>query len=410
MTDTAQKFDLDTLTDDEVMKLDPSQVQALMNGEGVSNEQPANDADANQGDGDPALAQGNGGDQDPAIEGNPQGSGEPFNGTGGNETDQGIPETKANPEPAKPDAQKAEADPKNGEKPDANPDVKSKEADPATQALAMEFYTKISAPFKADGKEIQVRSPEDVIRLMQMGVNYSRRMQEMKPLKAMDNMLKAHGLNDPQKLSFLIDVSKGKPEAIQKLLKDQKIDPIDLDVTKDTGYKPTNYEVDPKDLAFQEAIENTLSADGGKDLIKDINASWDDVSKEALRDQPSIFENLLEQKRSGVYGKVKSELEYQRTMGFLTNVPFLQAYHQVSDAMQKAGVFGRPKEVQSTGVETPIDTGIRKAAPKPKTEQPNPNLSSINQPRVAPGNPGNQAEPDYSTMSDADFLKLAPPR
>lgn len=402
MSDNDQKqFDLDTLTDDEVMKLDPSQVQAFMSGEAVYNANANADDVSDTGDepvtptepSEPATTQ-----EDPV-----QGQ-DPFK-TGTVQPEPVQKQESVKQEPAKPAAPQADTD-KNKKPVEA--------AAPAVDAnVALDFYTKVSAPFKADGKDIQVRSPEDAIRLMQMGVNYSRRMQEMKPMRAIDSMLKAHGLNDPEKLSFLIDVSKGKPDAIQKLLKDTKIDPIDLDVTKDTGYKAPNYQPNVKDQTFQDAIDQTLASEGGTELIKDIHSGWDVVSKEALRDEPAIFENLLAQKRSGVYGKIKTELEYQRTMGFLTDVPFLQAYHQVGDAMQKAGVFGKPKEpqVQSTGVIAPIDTGTRKAATAPKTEQPNPNLSSATQPRVAPSNGGNQNNaPDYSMMSDADFLKLAPPR
>ena len=258
---------------------------------------------------------------------------------------------------------------------------------------------------------MQVRSPEDVIRLMQMGVNYSRRMQEMKPLRAQDQMLKSNGLNDPEKLNFLIDLSKGNKDAIKKLLQDHKIDPVDIDTTADDKpYQANNYAGDPKDLAFDDAIKETMAAEGGRELISDINRDWDAVSKEALRDQPAIFQNILAQKSSGVYSKIKEELKYQRTMGFLTDVPFLQAYHQVGEAMQNAGVFGPTTTQDQPTTRKVVGAGTRKAALKPNTEQPTPNVSSATPPRSAPANAGGQhAEPDYSAMSDEEFKKLAPP-
>lgn len=389
MADNDQIVDLDTLTDEQVMNLKPEEIQALMT-QGVASDEP--ELESNVPVVDPETL--------PVVVNAPIAVSSPDTPeVVATEPVAQVPVAQTQPVvPAKPQEPKPDA---------ATQEPKTPVVDPAG---AMDFYSKVSAPFKADGKDIQVKSPEDAIRLMQMGVNYSRRMQEMKPLRAQDNMLKTHGLNDPAKLNFMIDVIKGKPEAIQKLLKDHKIDPIDLDVTKETPYKATNYQTDPKDLAFQEAIDATLTAEGGKDIIRDINAQWDDESKEALRVEPSIFENLLEQKRTGVYSQIKTELEYQRTMGFLTNVPFLQAYHQVGSAMQKAGVFGSPVTTPQVQSIAPIDTGTRKAAPKPKTEQPNPNLSSTSQPRVVPSNDGSQqSTPDYSTMSDADFLKLAPP-
>jgi hypothetical protein len=283
----------------------------------------------------------------------------------------------------------------------------NKEAEKLTEIN--EFYTKLTAPFKADGKEVTIRSADDAIRLMQKGINYSRRMEEIKPLRAQDSMLKAHGINTNEQLSYLIDLHEGKPNAIQKLLKDKKIDPLNINTEEESTYKPSNYSPDPKDTIFQEAIETTLAHPKGSDLIKDINKDWDDTSKEALRDQPSIFENLLVQRDSGVYDKIKAELDYQRTMGYLTQVPFLQAYHQVGDAMQKAGVFSKPK-THSDGMAplkskpTLIDTGTRKATNNTKLPAP-----VIIKTTGKASNNGGTNEPDYSTMSDKDFLKLGVP-
>lgn len=406
-------IDLDTLTDEEFMKLDPSQLQAFVPPEGDTN------ADQTTADA------GNDGNADDSSSGSEEGT----EGTEPNAGTEAKPEVATEqPFKAAPVAQDPAAKPapaKTPEKPapgtapakaeDQKPEGKKPEGEPAvTQQVALDFYKQVTAPFKADGKDIQVRSPEDAIRLMQMGVNYSRRMQEMKPLRAQHEMLKANGLDDPAKLNFVIELMQGKPEAIQKLLKDKKIDPIDIDTTKETSYQPKNYQVDPKTLAFREAIESTLNSEGGKELIADINSGWDDVSKEALRDQPAIFQNLLAQRKSGVYVQIKKELDYQRTMGFLTDVPFVQAYHQVGEAMQKAGVFGpnltpKPKnQVQSQpGTQVPLDTGTRKAASQ---NAPAPNLSSTQQPRAVPPNGGSQqSQPDYWAMSDEEFLKLKPP-
>lgn len=438
MSDTAQdQIDLDTLTDDQVMELDPAQVQALMDQEGEEDVTESNSDEDTESDDTIAADESdddtsNDGDESvPSSDGEDSvsedaGGKDTLEASDENDTIESDKPSDTSGQPEGTDAKKDGGESPKSEKPAKTEEPKAdedKDKDKAVklspdQEAAMDFFNKVSAPFKADGREMQVRSPEDAIRLMQMGVNYSRRMQQMKPLRAMEQMLSQHGLNDPQKLNELIDIHKGNPAAIQKLLREKNIDPLDIDTSKDNGYKATDYRGDPKDLDFKEAIENTLAQPGGRELIADVNAEWDDNSKSALRDQPAIFQNLLEQKSSGVYGKIVEELKYQRTMGHLTNVPFLQAYHQVGDAMQKAGVFGSTQphsngagqmQVRTpAGNPAPIDTGPRKAAPKPKTEQPNPNLSSTTPPRAAPSN-GQQQEPDYATMSDEEFLKLGMP-
>ena len=421
MSDTApDHIDLDTLTDDEVNALSPEQIQALMDQEESVEEDVLPE--------EPVV---------PAADVAPEPVVEPV-----------VDAPKAEPAPAAeiieddevefPEAAKPAdekivepapvADPsgkaKAEEKPAAPVDDKAKAKEepkaedkakvPNDDGKAADFYAKITAPFKAVGKDFAVKTPEEAIRLMQMGADYSRRMQEIKPLKAQDAMLREHGLNDPAKLSELIDISKGNPAAIQKLLKEKGIDPLDIDVSKDTGYKSPDFQANPKDLAFKDAIETTMAAPGGRELITDMNKTWDEESKQALHDQPTIFENMLAQKETGVYSKINAELTRQRTLGFLTDVPFLQAYHQVGDAMQKAGVFEKPKaqsEEQIAPVVTPaapapIDTGTRKPIEK-KTQPANPILSSTPPNGGAPATTPN--EPDYSSMSDADFAKLGAP-
>jgi len=421
-------IDPDTLSDDEFMKLDvpPAEV-ADPNAEenedgGVSTE------DAAQAAADTAAEAAGGGD-------NPEGAasetgedgeaGDGSDGEGGGEEEDGggstgsgeelTDEEKAAAALAEEEAAKAKGvnddketlklKAKDGEdegEETAEEKVAAKVAEEQTHATS--FFKKVSAPFKADGKDVQVRTPEEAIRLMQMGVNYSRRMSEMKPLREMDAMLTQHGLNNPEKLNELIDLSKGSKEAIQKYLKKHNIDPLDLDPSKGDAHTTPNYRSDPKDVAFQDAIDNTLQVEGGKELLSDVNRDWDDESKEALRDNPSIFGKLLEQKDTGVYEQIKTELLHQRTMGYLADVPFLQAYEQVGNAMHKAGVFDKKEVQKKTGL-APIASGSRKAAPK---SQPNPNLSSAKTtPNAAAKAVPN--EPDYLSMSDEDFMKLGIP-
>jgi hypothetical protein len=407
MADGNVPMDIDSLSDEDFMKLDPSQMQEVNTAEEPVVEEPELE-DNDEEFVDP-------GDQAPDDEGDSPDS----------ETSVADPDSveESGDLPADPEDEGDEAGSETGKTPaapkgtddeeelphtgDKTPDAGDVKPEKISSKDAIDFFDKVSAPFKADGRDMQVRTPEDVIRLMQMGVNYSRRMQEMKPLRAQDQMLKTNGLNDPAKLNFLIDLSKGNKDAIKKLLKDHSIDPIDIDTSsEDSPYRATDYQGDPKDLAFDDAIKETMAQDGGRDLISDINKDWDNVSKEALRDQPSIFQNILAQKRSGVYSKIKTELEYQRSLNFLNNVPFLQAYHQVGEAMQKAGVFDEVPQAQPKA--KALGTGTRKAAPTPK--QPTPNVSSATPPRSVPAVAGGQnVEPDYSSMSDEDFKKLAPP-
>lgn len=293
-----------------------------------------------------------------------------------------------------------------------------------TQAL--DFYKIITAPFKADGKEISVRSAEDAVRLMQQGANYSRRMQELKPLKQMNRILQDNGINNVNVINNLIDLHKGNKEAITDLLKKYKIDPIDLDLENNNQYKANNYAGNSQDNAFRDVLEETVAIPEGQALVSEINKDWDLESKKRLRENPAVVSNLLQLKQAGIYDKVAEELAYQRSIGHLTNIPYLQAFDQVGEAMKNAGVFNNlinnpdqngnnqnnsmqqqtaPQQIQQ---KTPLASGPRKAVTKQKTTTPNPHLSS-KPPTASSGNTNNQKEIDYSKLSDEDFLKLSPP-
>jgi len=406
MADENTPIDLDALSDDEVNALTPDQIESLMmQEEPVAEEEVTNepvvedptpvDETAGDDDGTPAP------EEDPAPEADPDAEvaeEEPVVEQPGSE--ESAPAAEEGTETAEEDPAPVE------EKPEDNPAEEAKDkakkedkpkVDDAKVAEATAFYDEITKPFKADGKDFQVKTAAEAIRLMQMGANYSRRMQEMKPLRAQDAVL------------------KGDPAAIQKLLKDKGIDPLDIDVSKDATYDGNKvYSADEKGIAFKDAITATLEADGGKELIADMNAGWDEDSKNALYEQPAIFSTLLDQKSAvdtagtSDYSKIKAEVERQRVLGFLTDVPFLQAYTQVSNAMENIGGILTSSAPKSTpAAQAPIDTGTRKVAPKPKTEQPNPNLSS--NPKPAAKKEAAPTVPDYSDLSDEEFMKLAPP-
>lgn len=288
--------------------------------------------------------------------------------------------------------------------------------DTAALDSALGFYNEITKPFKADGKDFTVRNPEDAIRLMQQGVNYSRRMQEIKPMKQLNRMLTDQELNNPDKLNFLIDLSKGDKLAITQLLKSHNIDPMDLDVEKDSGYQANNYQGNPQDNEFRDALDGALTSPEGQALVTDIHRNWDAKSKASLRENPSIIGNLQELKASGVYDKVVEELKYQQNLGYLQGVPFLQAFDQVGEAMKKAGIF-EPLPNPATGGSSmaplksqpqnaPIATGGRKPT-APKKPSANPHLSST-PPSKQSGNM-QKAPVDFDKMSDEEFAKLAPP-
>lgn len=198
-------------------------------------------------------------------------------------------------------------------------------------------YDRIFAPFRANGKEIKVNSPEEVIDLMQMGANYTKKLQALKPHLRLVKMLENQGLLDEQKLSYLIDLSKGDASAIQKLVKESGIDPMEIDTDKDSGYKPNNYRVSDEEMAFTSVLEDVASDPDGKEVIRHINKAWDTQSKNALWEKPELLKILAQQKSNGIFDQIASEVERRQMLGQMTGLPYLEAYYAVGQEMQQNG-------------------------------------------------------------------------
>jgi hypothetical protein len=84
-----------------------------------------------------------------------------------------------------------------------------KESNNTEVDTALEFYnTIIGKPIKANGHEIVFDDPAKVIQAVQMGVNYTKRMQELKPYQGAIKALKdAELLKDERKLAQLMDIA-----------------------------------------------------------------------------------------------------------------------------------------------------------------------------------------------------------
>jgi hypothetical protein len=263
------------------------------------------------------------------------------------------------------------------------------------------FYEQIMTPFKANGRTIELKSPEEAIQLMQMGANYTKKMQDIQPHRKVLMMLQNNDLLDEGKLSFAIDLVKKDPEAIKKLVKDAGIDPMDIDTTVEPSYTEGNHTVSDEEARFRETLEDVTSSESGKETLQTIDRTWDPASKEALWKSPEIMAIMHQQREAGVYDVIAAEVERQRTLGKIpANTPFLQAYKDVGEQLTQAGAFGTPTADQS-GKPERQKIGEKVAAPKPKVT--NGDKASAAAPTRSAGKPAHKIVNPLS-MSDDEFM------
>lgn len=234
---------------------------------------------------------------------------------------------------------------------DQEQETKEEESEDKSEDLAPDykgFYDAVMSPIKANGKEFQARSPQEAIRLMQMGANYTHKMQSIAPYRKKIQMLQNAGLLDDDKLNYLIDLSHGNQEAIKKLLKDNKLDPLDLDVHEEPKYVPGNHTVSDSEVQVQTIVDDLKSTPDGVETLRMIQG-WDQASLNTIWETPSIMTTLHEQRQNGVYKLITDEMEHQRMLG---NIPegtsFLEAYKAVGDyCLQKQQAYMQQQQMRN---------------------------------------------------------------
>lgn len=266
------------------------------------------------------------------------------------------------------------------------------------------FFKRVMTPFKANGRTVELKTPEEAIQLMQMGANYTKKMQELVPHRKVLTMLQNNGLMDEGKLSYLIDLDKKNPEAIKKLVKDAGIDPLEIDNSAESTYTAGNHRVSDAEVNFHTTLDDMASTPERVETLKVINGGWDQASKEALFANPQIMTTIHSQRESGIYDRIATEVTRRQTLGQIpTNVPFLQAYKVVGDEIQAQGGFNDLiAKTAQPAVVAPIVTRV--ATPKSKVTN-NHRAAAVSSTRSTPSTARTPSPSDVLNMSDDEFLK-----
>lgn len=206
------------------------------------------------------------------------------------------------------------------------------------------FFDALMKPFKANGIDMTLRTPEEWVSMAQKGANYTQKMQGLAPNLKLLRMLENHGILEESKLSFLIDLDKRDPAAIQKYLKDADIDPMSVDTDADSTYEGKSHAVSDQEHSFATTVADVANSSlNGKALIREMNTGWDTQSKDAMYQNPGILQLLYEQKESGVYDSIMTEVKRRQALGQFTGVPVLAAYKTVGEELTNSG------QLQNTG-------------------------------------------------------------
>lgn len=257
------------------------------------------------------------------------------------------------------------------------------------------FYKVITSPFKANGKEFQITDPNDVIRLAQQGINYSKKMEKLKPQQAVIKTLEDNGLLDNEKLGYLIDLYHKKPEAIAKLVKDSEIDLYEFDTEQANDYKPSDV-IKPVDNLTE--VIDTLTQESPEfiNVLDSVIDTWDNQSKQVIYENPHLLHILNEQNKVGLFSKINNAIEYERMLGRMQGLTYLQAYNEIEQRF----INQQPQQVEQAP--QPF------TAPRPNQTKPNNNNNNSKNKAAIPNSKPSSDNTNINVLalSDEEFLKL----
>lgn len=320
---------------------------------------------------------------------------------------------------AKEAAQQADAGKTNAADAAAGQDGKNKDAGGQQQQAAtgtVDYKAEMErllAPFKANGRDIKVENVDEAIRLMQMGANYNKKMAGLKPNLALMKSLENNGLLNPEKLNFLIDLSKHNPEAISKLIADSGINPLDITTDKAGSYRATNHGVRDQEVELDHVLDELKEAPHFNQMLEVVGKRWNEASRKVVSENPNVLRIISAHMENGIYDLVANEVERQKLFGGLQGLSDLDAYRQVGDAMHADGkfahLFSQPGQAADKGTKPPVAQTV--VDPKPKKAEDDKRDQARRAAALSKGAaPSSKVKPDFNplALSDEEFAKFKP--
>ena len=260
-------------------------------------------------------------------------------------------------------------------------------------------YKKVTQPFKANGAEMKVTNPDDIVSLMQMGANYQKKMATLKPNLKIVKMLENADLLDESKLNNLIDLSKKDPKAVAKLIEESGIDPLDIDTEAKSNYQPTDYSVTDKEYNLDQVLDAIKDTDTFGRTIDVLTKEWDTNSKSAISDNPEIISVINTHMGNGVFDKVNEVLQQEKVLGKLAGMSDVEAYRQIAEHMASKGLLVQTdNRAESSPVSSETEDNSQANADRKKKRK-----------AVAPVKQAKSQTPkediDFLGLSDEEFMK-----
>ena len=221
-----------------------------------------------------------------------------------------------------------------GEGDDAQSDDNAKEAISAEEYERLKtFYEEVTGEFTASGRKVKgFTDPQKIIQAQQMAIGFSDKMAGFKQYRPYLNPLKERGLVDnPEKFDLLMSIADGDKEALKTYMKQNDIDPLELDM-EEVGYKPEIKRESDINLAYEDMIE-AAKFSGVDDKVKEVISSWDDDSVVKLLESAEAKDTVLQHMSTGIYDAAMGKIQEKKVSDFTGSFRNKTAIEQYRDAV-----------------------------------------------------------------------------
>ena len=178
----------------------------------------------------------------------------------------------------------------------------------------------VNQKITVDGVEIDgLSDPEAIAKMQQVYAENSGRLDQLTESRPVLEALKKNGLfDDKEKLALMIEAVNGNKDAVKRLLKDQELDPFELDMDDidDSSIDPSKHFASSVEMKFDDMINEAANLGVEDKLNENVIQRWDNDSIVKLLEDTQSKQYLMRHIKDGSFEKVNAKIKSKEFSDF----------------------------------------------------------------------------------------------
>lgn len=257
-----------------------------------------------------------------------------------------------------------------------------------------DIFAEFQKPIKIGNKEIDISDPEKALDIIYNGVTSIEKLRSLKPQLIACKTLSEAGFDIENNAGYILDLLKGEPQAIEKLLFDHNIQPYTLKPFNGGAehYIPKSELKSEATYDLSEYLETFATYSHGNEAIQYVNG-LESTSIEHVVKNPQLLNVVRQAMVDGYHDEIVKRIEEGRLRGFNYGVNEIIHYLTIYEQAEQLNL-NKPK-----------------LTPKQEVEEEEVLDYRVNDGRRNAGIQSNMSVEEYDelldlvSMSDEEFLK-----